>query len=80
MTIEPYELAIEAARSELEEARERLNAQILSYPSPISGCDIQFNRLLSDRTRISKALAALASEPFVATPRILTPGAISESR
>ena len=80
MTLEPYEIAIEAAMQELEQARAKLNAQISSYPSPISGCDAQFNRLLSDRTRISKALSALSSEPFVATPRVLTPGAVSESR
>ena len=80
MSLEPYEIAIEAAMQELEQARGKLNAQITSYPTPISGCDAQFNRLLSDRTRISKALAALASEPFVATPRALTPGAMAESR
>lgn len=57
------------ARSELAAARRMLNAEISSYPSPISGCDAQFNHLLAERERIGAALRSLDQEVFVPTPR-----------
>jgi hypothetical protein len=77
---EPYEAALETALSSLEQAHQLLGAQIKDYPTPISGCDAQFNQLLSDRKRISKALQALQDAPFIPTPRVLEQGALSESR
>ncbi len=70
---EPYEQALESARQELEKARALLQQDISEYPHPISGCDYQYVRLISDRTRISNGLRALENRPFVATPRILEP-------
>jgi len=77
---EPYENTLDQALSKLEEARELLQRELAAYPGPISGCDAQFNQLLSDRTRISKAIQALRDMPFVPTPRVLERGAVSESR
>lgn len=70
---EPYEMSITSALLALEAARGLLLREISDYPGPISGCDAQFNRLLSDKARISGALLALKSEPFVPTPRMLEP-------
>jgi len=69
----PYEEALEIAEAKLINARTLLQQEISEYPHPISGCDAQYIRLISDRTRISNALRAMDSQPFVATPRILEP-------
>ncbi|XWN33990.1 MAG: hypothetical protein ROR55_13405 [Devosia sp.] len=68
-----YENDVLRAEQLLRAAIEDLSREITEYPSPISGCDAQFTRLLSDRRRITDALYALQSEPFVATPRALDP-------
>jgi hypothetical protein len=47
------------ARAELQAARWRLTREIAGYPTPIAGCDCQFNHLLSVRAKIAGALAAL---------------------
>jgi hypothetical protein len=68
---EAYELALEKARAELEKARVLLQQDISEYPQSIAGCDYQYVRLISDRTRIANSLRALDNQPFVATPRVL---------
>lgn len=78
--IQPYETALGDALSTLQAAHNLLLEEISVYPSPISGCDARFNHLLSDRARVSNAICALQSRPFVATPRMMESGAISESR
>lgn len=80
MTPEPYDVAIENAAAALREAKRRLLANIAAYPTPISGCDAQYVALMADRTRVIAALQALETEPFVATPRMLEPGATIEAR
>lgn len=70
---EPYEMALETALCALRSAQTLLIREIAGYPGPVSGCDAQFNRLLSDRTRITNAIRELESKPFVATPRMLEP-------
>ncbi len=75
-----YESNISVALDALLNARTQLGIEIAGYPTPISGCDAQFNRLLSDRTRIAKAIRAIENQPFVATPRQLTPSFALESR
>lgn len=57
------------ARQELIEARAIVNTEIRSYPTPISGCDAQFNHLLGERQKILNALSALEDVVFVPTPR-----------
>ena len=54
-----YEDFLAIALSDLQAARHLLNAEIAAYPTPISGSDPQFNRLLDDRTRIANAIKAL---------------------
>lgn len=76
----PYETSLGTALAELRHARQLLGDDISAYPTPIAGCDTQFNRLLSDRTRIARAIRAIENEPFVPTPRLLEPGTVLESR
>ncbi|WP_299328845.1 hypothetical protein [Parasphingopyxis sp.] len=75
MTQLPYEEALERARTELESALSLILQEIAAYPTPISGCDAQYIRLISDRTRIASSLRDLDDRPFVATPRKLEPEA-----
>jgi len=77
---EPYEECLTIAMTELRTALSLLTAEIGAYPTPISGCDAQFTRLLSDRTRITEAIRVMNSMPFVPTPRVMYPGARVESR
>lgn len=47
------------ARVELTMARNLLCGEIANYPTPIAGCDCQFNYLLAERKRITQAIGAL---------------------
>ena len=67
----PYSESISAAVRELEVAKSTLIDEIRHYPTPISGCDAQFNHLLAQRTQVDNALSALRQPVFVATPRRL---------
>lgn len=69
-----------AARAELQQARALINAEIRTYPTPISGCDAQFNHLIGERQKISDALTSLNTVVFVPTPRSPTLDAGVESR
>ena len=64
----------------LRTALNDLAEQIENYPTPISGCDAQFNHLLAERTKIESALRALDAEVFISTPRMLNPEDPIESR
>lgn len=75
-----FQDCILAARSELTLARQILRDEISSYPTPISGCDVQFNHLLAERQRVQTALQSLDASIFVPTPRTPTPSAGVESR
>lgn len=75
-----YESVVEEALSTLQVARKHVLREISAYPAPISGCDAQFNQLLSDRTRIANAIQALETKPFIPTHRMLEPGTSLESR
>lgn len=57
------------ARAALAEAAARLEAEIHAYPTPISGCDAQYNHLLAERRRVRRALAALDAPVHIPTPR-----------
>ncbi len=74
-----YEDALDETRTALEKARRLLLEEIADYPTPISGCDAQYVRLMSDRTRILNCLHELDDQPFVATPRILEPVAAAKA-
>ena len=45
-----------AFKNQLEKVKTRINKQIGSYPSPIPACDVQFNFLLKERSKITLAL------------------------
>jgi hypothetical protein len=59
----PQLCSAQALRQELERKRREITAEINAYPSPIAGCDAQFNGLLEDRRRILAGLRLLDSFP-----------------
>jgi len=75
-----FQNCIIAARSELAIARQLLSDEISSYPTPIAGCDAQFNHLLAERQKVLGAIQALDDVVFVPTPRSPTQSAGVESR
>ena len=75
-----FEDCILAARSELAAARQLLQGEISSYPTPISGCDAQFNHMLGERQKVLSAIRLLEERVFVPTPRAPTPDKGVESR
>ena len=46
-------------RSYLEPQRAQVYAAIHSYPPPIPACDVQFNHLLEERSRLAQELSRL---------------------
>ena len=74
MSALPYEEALAEAQAALERAKALLLEEIAEYPTPISGCDAQYIRLISDRTKIGSCLRVMEEQPFVATPRVLEAG------
>ncbi|MGC1496382.1 MAG: hypothetical protein WA790_11285 [Sulfitobacter sp.] len=75
-----FEECIVIARLELTVARQLLNEDIATYPTPISGCDAQFNYLLAEREKVGAALRKLDEMVFVPTPRTPDQFAGVESR
>jgi len=75
-----YDTHLNAATAELTRARNLIQDELRAYPTPISGCDAQYNHLIGLRGSISEALAALKAPRFVATPRTPDPQAGVESR
>lgn len=72
--------AIADALAAIDRAKRLITAEISGYPTPISGCDAQFNALLAQRQQIDLARDALARPVFVPTPRQPSEGAGVESR
>ena len=68
------------AKAELQVARQLLQREIREYPTPVSGCDAQYNYLIGLRGSVNDALRALEAPNFVATPRTPSPTAGVESR
>lgn len=75
-----YQDRLAFAARELAAARHQIQDEIRDYPTPIAGCDAQFNHLIGLRGAISEALRALETPRFVATPRTPEPMAGVESR
>ena len=57
------------ARAALSAAAAELDAEIHAYPTPISGCDAQYNHLLAERRRVRWAIEALDAPVHIPTPR-----------
>ncbi len=62
---------VDKAKSDLEAAKRVLNEEINAYPTPIAGCDEQFNYLLQQKRRVVGALQALDADIHIPTPRSL---------
>lgn len=75
-----FENCILAAQTKLRCAKQMLSDEISQYPTPIAGCDVQFNHLLAERQKVLAALEALNTAIFVPTPRSPSPGVGVESR
>ena len=75
-----FQTCILVARNELAVARQRLNDEIRAYPTPISGCNAQFNHLLAERQKVLAAIGSLEEVVFVPTPRTPMPHSGVESR
>ena len=58
------------ARAALVNAQAELIDEIRNYPTPISGCDAQYNHLLAERRRVHAALQALDEDIHIPTPRV----------
>ncbi len=57
------------AKAELQVAKQKIADELAGYPTPIAGCDAQFNHLLAQRQKVNAALAALTADIHVPTPR-----------
>ena len=44
-------------RTHLEKKKNQIHDEIVNYPPPIPACDVQFNYLLEERTRITQELS-----------------------
>ena len=75
-----YQDCLDRAAAELRAAQQLISDELRAYPTPVSGCDAQYNHLISMRNAAAAALASLKAPPFVATPRTPTRGAGIESR
>lgn len=78
--VSEFHSLIQTAQQNLIAARNALNAEISDYPTPIAGCDAQFNHLLGERQKVLEAIQLLESDVFVPTPRSPTEMAGVESR
>ncbi len=67
-----FEGSVSTAIENLKTAQLTLVAEIKNYPTPIAGCDVQFNHLLEEKARVNAALNALSTSIFTPTPRQLT--------
>ena len=48
-----FEDRIAHAMTHLEAARATLIAEIKHYPTPVAGCDVQYNHLLEEKSRVN---------------------------
>lgn len=78
--MDDYTECLDIALQELKLAQAALRRDMGEYPTPIAGCDEQFNHLLDQSERVRNALAALEAPSFIPTPRNLTAGRSIESR
>ena len=61
---ESYDSLRSAAEAALRDARQALDREIADYPTPIAGCDAQFNHLLAERRRVLAANRAAAEGSY----------------
>ena len=56
---EPLISIYQEIRNHLERRRDQLCQEITNHPTPIPACDVHFNRLLEERTKIFQELGRL---------------------
>ena len=56
------DLLLQSIQKELKE----VNQEIGNYPSPITGCDVQFNDLLKRRSELERKMREMKSKPEIA--------------
>jgi hypothetical protein len=54
------EQALDAMQAALDAARTAISRELCDIPPPVPACDVNFNRLLEDRSRLADALQSLA--------------------
>ncbi|MGH8636215.1 MAG: hypothetical protein ACREUX_07525 [Burkholderiales bacterium] len=54
------ERACVAMQAELNALREAISRELCTIPPPVPACDVNFNRLLEDRARVTDELQTLA--------------------
>lgn len=54
--VEPIRAALQ---NHLESIKRSISEEIRAYPLPIPGCDVHYNQLLEDRSRVSRELSKL---------------------
>lgn len=57
--LEPVASICQEIRDYLEHRRDQVCKEITHHPTPIPACDVHFNRLLEERTKIFQELARL---------------------
>ena len=67
-----FDDCVASALENLKVAQSTLVTEIKNYPTPIAGCDVQFNHLLEQKARVNAAIEALNAQIFTPTPRQLT--------
>ena len=75
-----FEDNLKVATNSLRAAQKTLIHEIKNYPTPIAGCDVQFNHLLAERQKVLAAIQSLDEIVFVPTPRSPSPATGVESR
>ncbi len=61
-------------RAHLKSVKAPIDQDIRNYPTPIAGCDAQFNFLLEERAKISRELVhleKLSNQPLSAAEKLL---------
>ena len=61
----PTEPDVQKTLRDLERERLRIDAEIRSYPAPIPACDVYFNDLLEQRSRVCERLNALKASAAI---------------
>lgn len=61
---DPVESTAREIRACLEDERRRIYGEIQNYPTPIAGCDQQFNHLLERREDIVRELNGMREAPW----------------
>ena len=49
----------------IQKELKKLNQEIGNYPSPITGCDVQFNDLLNRRSELEKKMREMKATPEI---------------